>query len=135
MLNGRFALFIIVVFFLIPKESKGQEGFDFSGVRYSEYRGVKRIAQYIVNTYPPSEYHYVGLGASPSGVLAYLQLKLGLGFVTHLPMTSVGLIGHRYYQDRAESQEFRQVVRTHFDYFLPEQKYQNKKIVNPHLIL
>ncbi|SKA09842.1 hypothetical protein [Sediminibacterium ginsengisoli] len=54
-------------------------------ISQGEYDQVKQVALQIMEQYPPDKYHYLGLGKSPTPVIAFLQ---SYGTVTRNPMVS-----------------------------------------------
>lgn len=129
MLYRLILLLIPILYLLSPSRSLAQHGFDFRGINVSEYRGIKNISETILRRFPPDEFHYIGLGASPTAILAYLELTLGTQAVSHLPMSNIGSLRNRAEEGQIESEKFRKLLRVHFDTFLPVHLDSGKKLL------
>ena len=93
-----------------------------------EFDQVQELARDIMRTYPPDRYHYLGLGKSPTAVMAFLQEYGSRANIsaTNMPLSK---FGHSVSSmSRAESKvaegaplnaEQRQRLWDHFDRFVP----------------
>lgn len=98
-------------------------------ISYREYRVNKRIAEYIMSQYPPSEYFYLGVGASPTAIIAYLELVAGSNQVGHLPITSGKQIKFMYDSNHYIVALMDGIMDRHLRNFLPHQVIGSRKIL------
>lgn len=113
-------LFFVLIF--LPPQAWCQ-------VSYWDYVGLKAVSRYIVKNYPPEQYLYVGVGASPVGVMAYLELSEGRSSIAHLPMTNVRSLYIESRREYVESDNFNAVLKKHFQQFLPDSLIKGRKIL------
>ncbi len=98
-------------------------------ISYREYRAIKRIGDRILSQYPPSEYLYVGLGASPTGLIAYLELVQGSRAVAQVPLSRGMALQRAYSLDSRRAHIIDQVLDEHFRRFLPDSLLGGKKLL------
>jgi hypothetical protein len=79
----------------------------------AEFQFIERVAKNIQKSFPAEKYYYVGLGRSPTPIIAYLQLE-NLS-ADHLPATSVKWASRFEWFKPEESEN----IRAHFERFLP----------------
>jgi hypothetical protein len=96
---------------------------------YREYRSIRSIGEQIMDRFPPEDFQYVGLGASPTAIIAYLESVLGPEAVTHLPLTN-GIMLARHYELHSDSSPHpEEILNHHFDTFLPHEFTSKKNIL------
>ncbi len=100
-----------------------------SKVTYRDYINIKKVARTLQKRYPASEYIYVGLGASPVGIMAYLELTLGQQQILHLPMSHVSGLHFDKEKTQSLTPEIERTLNRHFSLFLPESTIAHKKIL------
>lgn len=94
-----------------------------------EFTQVQTLAQQIMERYPPAQYHYLGLGKSPTPVMAYLQAygerQPGIS-ATNMPLSKFGhrsdsmsAAERRVVDGAALNAEQRGRLWDHFDRFVP----------------
>ncbi len=96
---------------------------------YREYRTIKRIGDRILSQYPPAEYLYVGVGASPTGLIAYLELVEGSRAVAQLPLSGGMALQRAYDLDRERAASLDQILDEHFRRFLSDSRIGGKKVL------
>lgn len=96
---------------------------------YREYRSIRSIAEGILRTYPPSEYIYVGLGASPTGVMAYLEITQGSRQALQVPLSGTLRLHRIYHHNEPRTEQIDAILQRHFDLFLPESRVGSKRIL------
>ena len=101
----------------------------FRGISYREYRGIKKISEHIMKNYPASQYHYVGVGASPTAIMAFIELTLGPQAVTQLPMSKIGENTAPANYEKFKSAEVQELITRHLEHFLPEERIGGKKVL------
>lgn len=108
-------LFLFLVF-LVPK---GLWAYDF---RTGEYEEVRNLVMEMVKRYPPSQYHYVGLGRSPTPVMALVR---ALGAST----SNVPLSAFRYGEKTKPdlTKEKYSQLSSHFGHYLPKKEELGSK--------
>lgn len=83
-----------------------------------EYLDLKKMVTELKARFPPDQYFYVGIGRSPTAVIAFLQ-NLGITDAINLPIS--GFYGERMKPETRTSPPnwFRQILYRHFSRFLP----------------
>lgn len=74
-------------------------------------RDIRTMADDILNRFPPTEYAYIGVGRSPSAIMAFLK-ALGLEQIFNVPLTGTRGANTLSDQDRT-------LLFEHFDIFAP----------------
>ncbi len=82
----------------------------------ADYAELSRILQYLVKEYPPDQYLYVGMGRSPTPLIALAKAALGESRALSLPLSH---IGNRIYFPSKEEEDY---MDKHFRHFLPTVK-------------
>ncbi len=92
----------------------------------SDYSEVKTITYAIMARYPPAQYLYVGVGRSPTPLIAFMKAVLGEEAAVNVPLTTMRAIrGGPYDLARIERK-----LDIHFDQFLPEaSELRGKKVL------
>lgn len=92
-----------------------------------DYADVKQVAQELIRRYPPDQYVYVGMGRSPTSVIAMLKAVLGDGAAVNVPMS--GMAGFEPSSPRYTTEAVTNLRRS-FDRFIPSQtSLGGKKLV------
>lgn len=86
-------------------------------VTHAEYEQIRELCAQIMAKYPPDEYLYVGLGRSPTPLIAYFQEFLGKNHALHLP---IGGLNYTDAEDLWNKPSTRSLVVKHFDAFFPK---------------
>jgi hypothetical protein len=89
---------------------------------------IQRVARYILTTFPPDEYLYVGLGGSPTPVTAYLRVCGRNARVVDVPASA--LSQHLGGEDEIwDSEEARGRVIGHLDRYLGAELTRNTQLL------
>lgn len=78
---------------------------------------IRRVAEYILHTYPPEQYLYVGLGGSPTPITAYLQLCGRRARVVDVPVSSLNQYRANY-EEIWENEDYRTNVVHYLNRYL-----------------
>lgn len=110
-----FGLLLVLTFSTV--EVRAQSHFN---IEQQEFEFIKSLASYIKTNFPSDQYYYVGIGRSPTLLIAYLKLSdpNSAGF---LPATGVKWapdVGV-YTSDRYTQQGEKEAFQRHFTRFLP----------------
>lgn len=85
-------------------------------------RQIRDVADEILKRFPPQEYAYVGVGRSPSALMAFMK-ALGLEQIFNVPLTGVR-------GANVLSEEDRELLFQHFDLFAPNSRRSHlRKVV------
>lgn len=92
-----------------------------------DYRDMRDLSIAILRTHPPSEYYYVGIGRSPTPVMAMIQSILGDSAGRNIPLSDMRLM--RTGSEDAEADPA--LFKRHMAHFLPvsAQEIGGKKIL------
>jgi len=109
-------------------------GAELNEYSLNEYEKLFKVTELITETYPPGEYLYVGVGGSPTGILAMMEYFLGVSNIAHLPLAGQGRLyddgeGGRINQDHPLYKTFIRRLGIHFNRFLPPKAYEGRKIL------
>lgn len=89
-----------------------------------EYRLLESVAEKILKDFPPAKYYYVGVGRSPSALIAYLE-AIAPGTSGHLPVSKA-----KWANSIGVTPERVTLIRNHFLRFLPpETQLGGRKIL------
>jgi hypothetical protein len=94
----------------------------------SEWEQLRDIALTIIRQYPPDRFHYVGIGQSPTPIIAILQ-NLSLG-ATNVPLSDIETHMRRILDKRAPDKAMKAMLYEHFGRFLPaDEKLGGRQIL------
>lgn len=107
---------LLLICVLLPIEALGE------GISNSEFKELKAVSEEILKKFPPENYYYVGIGRSPTPILAYLnQLEVKFSIV---PISS---LRYEPFPFKPTSEE---ILKNHFKKFLPTlDNLKGKKIL------
>lgn len=98
-----------------------------------EFEQIRELAANIMGTYPPRDYYYVGLGKSPTPLIAFLQASQVPAINLPLSKFSPALPGVTPSRDSGRGPALtgaqQQELTTHFDRFLPSQATLNGRAI------
>ena len=91
------------------------------------YRPTRELVLSILKTYPPGQFHYVGLGRSPTPIIAMIQSILGESSATNLPLNGLKALrpadqvtqGDEFWRKLTYTSENLTAMHLHIERYLP----------------
>lgn len=103
-----------------------------SGITQGEFSQIRDIAEEVLDQFPPTEYFYVGLGRSPTPIIAYFHAT-GIQGARNLPLSGFRLYPPSENRDHSHQTLFvfwEGKILNHFRLFLPTlEELGDKKII------
>ena len=99
---------------------KKHQGFSFSDRALAE---LNHLCRQIIHHFPPDRYFYIGVGRSPSPIIAWLQVHFGNAAATQIPLSAFHLCsaddeGHITSEPQFPSEDAATKLFCHFDKYL-----------------
>lgn len=132
------AILILTLNFTAPADA-GFPKFNFFGnsvtLDRTTLKELHSLALHIHETYPPNEYHYVGLGRTPTPLIAILQ-EIDNTSAVNIPFSRTAFSGYEAAESgrllqstEPEKQVERQALIDHLERFVPPTLMKQKKIL------
>ncbi len=96
---------------------------------WTDYYGSRGLVKQIVKSFPPDQYIYIGVGGSPTPILALIEAALGPQAVVHLPLRNTKAARVVSERSRVGRENFLANLSQHLKHFLPRSVLGNKKIL------
>lgn len=98
-----------------PKVSLEEAVFGFT----NDFDALYQLVNKIYRSCPPNRCLYVGLGRSPTPVIAFMKAKYGDSAAINVPVTSLKQVGTARTENPELHKEYSQYLHQHFAEFLP----------------
>lgn len=125
------AALIFQVLLTLPVPAQAQQAQAEELISQYEYESLREIVIRLLRQCPPQNCVYVGLGASPTPLLAIIEGLYGEQATVHLPASRLHgeYNASRFMRTDYGEPRFERVFARHFAHFLPNEKIAGKKIL------
>lgn len=100
-----------------------------SRLQFSDARGFELTARQILKQFPPSEYVYLGVGASPVPCLAQINLLAGSATVINMPLSNIKENNFDVLLRSLQGREVQTALFKYFDNFLSAKVVGQKRVL------